>query len=115
MAEAKEPPIATHHPLIKSCLPNRRTTRAVLQPILEFTQVLTSNDEFEDWSLDIYEWLSLVGMQSPRVLREDSINPFLSRYQVPEHDSANCLDMVSLKWTGFIPALWIRALFIELR
>ena len=69
---------------------------------------------FEDWALERHEWLGLVALQSPRVCVDDKIDPYLSRYSVPDSDSAVVSDVVVLKWSGFIPALWIRSLWIRL-
>ena len=65
--------------------------------------------------MEIYEWLSLVGLQSPRVVLGDAIDPYLSRYQVPNDNSENTMNLVTLTWTGFLPAQWVRGLFAELR
>ncbi|KAL7936423.1 ribonuclease P 40kDa subunit domain-containing protein [Trichoderma chlorosporum] len=37
---------------------------------------------------EMYEWLSLVRLESPRVEEGDTIDPYLSRYSPPEADSA---------------------------
>ena len=109
-----ERPIAKHHPTTHICLPQLRTIKGVIEPKLDHSQALSSNDSFEQWSLETYEWLSLLGLESPRVLREDSIDPFLSRYQVPDGESQNSLNIVTLTWTGLLPGEWIRALLIEI-
>lgn len=80
---------------------------------------MKSDEDFQDWSLETYEWLSLVGIESPRVLVGDSVDPFLSRYQLssPRGDSPEnlkALNMVSTTWTGFLPAQWIRSLLTSL-
>ena len=69
---------------------------------------------FEDWALERHEWLGLVALQSPRISADDQIDPFLSRYSVPDSESAMVSDLVVLQWSGFIPARWIRDLMIEL-
>lgn len=71
-----------------------------------------SDDSFEEWALEIYEWLSLVAAGSPRILLKDTIDPFLSRYQIPDYDSGKALNMVTLTWVGLIPASWVRKLLI---
>lgn len=82
---------------------------------LDHNKSLGSNDSFEDWALDTHEWLGLVAVDSPRILKGDSIDPFLSRYEIPGNNSGAILNMVTLTWTGFIPADKIRALFIDIR
>lgn len=107
-------PITKHHPVTKECSPQQKTTERVRVSYLSPPHSSDSNDDFEDWALEIYEWLSLVAMKSPRILSEDTIDPFLSRYQVPDNDSGKALNTLILTWTGFIPAMWIRHLFVYL-
>lgn len=111
---AKEIPITKHHPVTKSCSPQKRTTERVRVPNISPPLSSDSDADFEDWALETYEWLSLVALESPRILSEDTIDPFLSRYQIPHNDSGKALNMITLTWTGFIPALWIMHLFILL-
>ena len=109
-----ERPIAKHHPTTHICSPNLRVIKEALVPNLIHSQVVTSKDDFEEWSLETYEWLSLVGCDSARVGQGDSTDPFLSRYQVPDGESQNSLNIVTMTWTGLIPGEWIRALWISL-
>lgn len=69
---------------------------------------------FPDWALERHEWLGLVALQSPRLRVDDEIDPYLSRYSVPDRDSAVVSNVVVLQWSGFIPALWVKGLLIEL-
>ncbi|KAL8929884.1 MAG: hypothetical protein Q9208_001028 [Pyrenodesmia sp. 3 TL-2023] len=61
---------------------------------------------------NLSEWLSLVSLQSPRVHADDEIDPYLSRYSKPDGDLTEIKKLVVLKWSGFIPAEWLRQLFI---
>jgi len=116
----EEKPIAKHHPTNHTVLPRVQTTADVLIPPLHPPGAAASSEEFEEWSTETYEYLSLVSLQCPRILAGDSINPFLSRYQVPggeteEHgEEAKLTNMILLRWRGFIPATWIRSLFVIL-
>lgn len=81
---------------------------------------MSSDDEFQDWALETYEWFGLVGIESPRILAGDSVDPFLCRYQLPYpqgdlRENLNSLNMVSVLWTGLLPAQWIRNLFLKAR
>lgn len=79
---------------------------------------MSSDELFEQWATDFYEWLGLVSLESPRVLQADSIDPFLSRYRVPqaqEQDENRVTNMISLTWRGLIPRAWIRELLIQLK
>ena len=109
-------PIAKHHPLTRKSIPNTRRTDAVLVPPLDPTNALKSSDDSEIWALETYEWLGLVSLQSPRILADDSIDSFLSRYKIPDHTSrGEATNLRVLTWKGLIPATWVRSLIIELR
>ena len=60
------------------------------------------------------EWLAMVALESPRVDANDNIDPYLSRYSVPDVDNSSPSDLISLKWHGFINPQWITNLFIAL-
>lgn len=65
--------------------------------------------EQEEAATELYEWLSLVRLGSPRVEAGDSIDPYLSRYTVPESKSAGLVatgDVSVLRWTGFFSPTW---------
>ena len=110
-----ERPIAKHYPVPHICSPHLATSQAVLVPNLAHSHRASSYYELEHWSLETYEWLSLVAAGSPRVLRGDTVDPFLSRYQVPDANAEKSLNLVTLTWIGLIPATWIRALLLELK
>lgn len=111
---AKEAPITQHHPVAKECPPQQKFFEKIRVPDFSHPQSSDSGDGFEDWALETYEWLSLIAIESPRVCSEDTIDPFLSRYQVPDYDSGKISRLVTLTWTGLIPNCWVRRLFIFL-
>ena len=111
---ANDEPIAKHHPTTKESTPQQKTTERVRIPNLRPHKSSDSDDGFEYWALETHEWLSLVAIESPRVCSEDTIDPFLSRYQVPDGDSEKNSNIVTLRWTGLIPTCWVRQLFIYL-
>lgn len=113
-SKAQNRPIAKHHPLNSEVAPQEKIAERVPVPNLSPPHSLDSGDGFEDWALDTYEWLSLLAMGSPRICSEDAIDPFLSRYQVPDGNEENIINMITLKWTGFITAPWIRQMFVHL-
>lgn len=68
--------------------------------------------DFEELATDLYEWLSLVRLSSPRVEATDKIDPYLSGYRVPGDDpGANAVRRVS--WRGFIPGAWVRDTLVK--
>jgi ribonucleases P/MRP protein subunit RPP40 len=68
----------------------------------------------EEFATETYEWLSLVRLQSPRVLAGDDINDYLSRYQVPndEGDAREAAFSV-VRWQGFLTSDWVRQLLVD--
>lgn len=112
VAQAPEPqktPLDAHHPFHHTVNPATTTLEGVKVP------PLTQPPEDNDSALELHEWLGLVALRSPRVQATDSIDPFLCRYQVPNVENAATYDLVCIRWKGFIPSIWIRSLFIELR
>ncbi|KAK0743419.1 ribonuclease P 40kDa subunit-domain-containing protein [Schizothecium vesticola] len=68
-------------------------------------------DDLETYSTEIYEWLSLIRLESPRVHAGDQIDPFLSRYQVPEGGTR--AKVCKISWHGFISPSWCRQVLID--
>ncbi|CAK7239156.1 MAG: hypothetical protein STHCBS139747_000584 [Sporothrix thermara] len=67
--------------------------------------------ETEEAAIELYEWLSLVRLGSPRINAADSIDPYLSRYSVPmsgdnEDPSPSVGDVCTLRWRGFFSPTW---------
>ncbi|CAK7562468.1 MAG: hypothetical protein SEPTF4163_000314 [Sporothrix epigloea] len=67
--------------------------------------------ETEEAVVELYEWLSLVRLGSPRVGAADSIDPYLSRYAVPvsdinESSTPSVGDLCILRWCGFFSPTW---------
>jgi ribonuclease P/MRP protein subunit RPP40 len=78
------------------------------------TEVEASYDEdFEDYAVDIHEWLSLVLLESPRLNPDDNIDPFLSRY-VPPGDTFTNSKLVKVTWQGFISPSWAHKSFVQM-
>lgn len=84
-----------------------------LQPGPE-TVASGSRDEYEEFTTDIYEWLSLLRLESPRILPSDNIDPYLSRYRVPgdpqDHQSAS---LCKISWQGFLSPAWARKTLVD--
>ena len=67
----------------------------------------------EDYYNDVSEWLGLISLQSPRIAVDDVIDPYLSRYAVPQSESRQPQPtaLVSLRWQGVMTSRWISQLF----
>ena len=112
-SESGEVPLAQHHPSTKSIPPIKTEVMSVLVPPLDEPLKSTSSTAFEDEAVDLLEWLGLVALESPRVQHNDSVDPYLCRYGIPNEDRAVNSDLTKVRWSGLIPAPWIRSLFIE--
>ncbi|PHH92073.1 hypothetical protein CDD83_9099 [Cordyceps sp. RAO-2017] len=66
----------------------------------------------EETATELYEWLSLVRLQSPRIAAGDSVDPFLSRYCAPPGNGGQT-QVLLLGWQGLIAASWLRDLITE--
>ncbi|KAK3379235.1 ribonuclease P 40kDa subunit-domain-containing protein [Lasiosphaeria ovina] len=108
-------PLSQHFPSGYTC--NPRVMRDVsviippLNPQLDST-ILGPIEDFESFATEIYEWLSLVRLQSPRIQLGDQIDPYLCRYQIPgpsEQGSKIC----KISWQGFISPSWAREILVD--
>lgn len=62
---------------------------------------------------EIYEWLSLLRLESPRVSSADSVDPYLSRYRTPrEPDQWPVARLVTVVWEGLLPPYLARNLLV---
>lgn len=115
IAEPGKVPISAHHPISKLCVPKITRSEGLILPDLTTQSTATANADFEYWAIETHEWLSLVTLGSPRVRKDDIIDPWLCRYAVPESESMSVAEVVLVQWSGLIPAYWIRNLLVELR
>ncbi|KAG5984621.1 hypothetical protein E4U55_003954 [Claviceps digitariae] len=72
--------------------------------------------ETQQIGLHVYEWLSLLRLESPRVQSGDSIDTFLSRYKVAsnEHSEHEHTGVCKISWVGLIGATWFQTLVRDL-
>jgi ribonuclease P/MRP protein subunit RPP40 len=64
---------------------------------------------FEDHGLILYEWLSLLSLESPRIEPEDNIDPYLARYRGADNAS-DYIQVCKISWKGLIGTSWFRDL-----
>lgn len=79
-------------------------THQVITPSMPSFQ--DNGSEGPDTATELYEWISLVRLGSPRVLYNDSIDPYLSRYSSP-----NCppgeMSVSHISCDGFLSSSWV--------
>lgn len=72
-------------------------------------------DEYEDFATNIYEWLSLLRLESPRILSGDDIDPYLSRYRAPgDSQDQQPAALCKISWQGFLSSAWARKTLVDL-
>lgn len=106
-------PLKDYHPIKFTASPLISGPLQTSVPSFEgLTADLTApNPTFEELATDLYEWLSLVRLSSPRVKAGDAIDPYLSSYQVPRSPDDGpplAADLRMVSWRGFIPPSWVR-------
>ncbi|KAK6381650.1 hypothetical protein LTS17_004709 [Exophiala oligosperma] len=114
-SERLQRPITAHHPTIQSFSPTIQTLRGVRFPSTLTTSLptlpgLKPAEETQESIHDLFEFVDMLALASPRVQTTDNVDPFLSRYQVPDlSESTTDSRGASVKvvtWTGFVPAQW---------
>lgn len=114
--------VSKHHPLMRSfkrqVLPKQRT----LCRDLASANIEALRDPVN--ASDLYEWLSMISLDSPRIDRLDKIDPYLSRYELPRFDTleADPIEskplsrlLVRVVWQGFLTAQFITNLWLIAR
>ena len=69
----------------------------------------------------LFEWISLAMLDSPRIRIDDAIDPFLSRYTIPRRETENedmesesvSTELVRLRWRAFTSPKTLTTLWIE--
>lgn len=110
-------PIYKSQPQLKTCESQEIGHEQVVMPsFCENGKVLEemSEGDLQEYCGSLFEWIAMVQMNSPRVSGADDIDPYLSRYAVPDADGSAVSDLMSLKWHGFISSRWIMQLFVNL-
>ncbi|KAJ5632608.1 hypothetical protein N7490_008947 [Penicillium lividum] len=108
-------PVQKHSPHWFNCAPLRNSLgRTVIPPLSGLVAKDTPEVELQEACGSFSEWIALVQMRSPRVSAGDDVDPYLSRYNVPDLDKASTSELISLKWHGLISPKWILHLFSSL-
>ena len=89
-----------------------RTIQGVLVPeVLRNGPGMGVDMDEEEW-WEVVEWLDLVALGSPRIEEGDEVDPYISRYSVPEPATKG--NMRILKWEGLLTSEWLTRLLIEI-
>lgn len=78
----------------------------------KFSEGADKSNALRDSCCEVQEWLGLVSIDSPRIRADDSIDPYLSRYEVPNREECKVSDLVKVTWRGLVPPAWIIKLLV---
>lgn len=110
-------PLEAHFPTKYTSKPGvQQSVDVALPPFDPHDGILNqSREDTEIFCAELYEWLSLVRLQSPRVETGDSIDPYLSCYQVPGErgDAHPHAKVCVVSWTGFFSSRLAREILID--
>ncbi|SPO04128.1 uncharacterized protein DNG_06811 [Cephalotrichum gorgonifer] len=110
--EPESPTLKPFHPIKFTTAPIASGPLQIATPPLEdlAADFTAPNPDFEELATDLYEWISLIRLSSPRVEASDAIDPYLSSYQVPrcEDGPPQTTTLRKVSWRGFIPPSWVR-------
>ncbi|MCJ1399809.1 Ribonuclease P protein subunit p40 [Xylographa trunciseda] len=112
-AVSQNEPINGHHPTVKACQLTTKHLEVVAPPLPSYTWTQETPNDAVDNDLGLLEWLDLVALESPRILPGDKVDPFLCQYEIPGSGTARVTKITTLSWRGFIPADWIKKLYLE--
>lgn len=125
--ELSPDPLTKHHPIQVTVSSVISRTPEIKIPELKIEDESSMEDsnstkiqypnEFADYATELYEWLSLISLSSPRVNASDQIDPFLSRYALPSSTPDSILEqseLIKITWSGFISSKWIHSAFIQI-
>ncbi|KAI0882978.1 ribonuclease P 40kDa subunit [Annulohypoxylon maeteangense] len=100
----------TSNPMISECLSMK------VPPLKPPPAIISSQNrmDLEEFVTEIYEWLSLVRLGSPRVDVDDKIDPYLSCYAVPgDMEDVRNEKLCRVSWQGFIPPQWCQQTLVD--
>ncbi|KAI1804926.1 ribonuclease P 40kDa subunit-domain-containing protein [Daldinia bambusicola] len=103
-------PLSQHYPVKYTSYPKISEDVSAKMPSLKPPATILSSSsrlDLDEFATDLYEWLSLVRLDSPRINAGDKIDPYLSSYAVPgEPDDLSEGKLCRISWQGFIPPRW---------
>ncbi|KAJ5567409.1 hypothetical protein N7535_006715 [Penicillium sp. DV-2018c] len=108
-------PLKKLYPPIIGCDARVKEKKIITPPFcqMQVLEEMTETD-LQEYCGSLSEWIGMVQMNSPRLSPDDKIDPYLSRYAVPNADESRALDLVKLEWLGLLTPQWITQLFLTL-
>ncbi|MCJ1387496.1 hypothetical protein MMC18_000339 [Xylographa bjoerkii] len=106
-------PIDGHHPTIKACQLTTKRLEVITPPLTSHTWKEDTLNDAGDNDLGLLEWLDLIALESPRIQPGDIVDLVLCQYEIPDSGKARATKITMLSWRGFVPAEWVRKLYLE--
>ncbi|KAI1467678.1 ribonuclease P 40kDa subunit-domain-containing protein [Daldinia caldariorum] len=110
-------PLSRHYPVKYTSYPKISEDISAKMPSLKPPATILSNQsrlDLDEFATDLYEWLSLVRLDSPRINVDDKIDPYLSSYAVPgDLDDLSEGKLCRISWQGFVPPRWTRQTLVD--
>lgn len=117
-ADPDPDPLAAHFPTKYTSTPAVAENISALAPPLKLTTTSTTpgqREAYEDFATEMYEWIALLRLHSPRVESGDKVDPYLCRYQVPgEREQQQETKLCRITWEGLLSASWVRKTLVDL-
>jgi ribonuclease P/MRP protein subunit RPP40 len=113
LSSGDDGPVKKHHPITRACGAQVYRLNNLKVPVLNPPEKTLASflDDFNDYALNMQEWLALISIESPRIRVGDKIDPFLSRYEVELDTATPEANVVRMQWKGMLPACWVARLF----
>ncbi|KAJ5476440.1 hypothetical protein N7475_002169 [Penicillium sp. IBT 31633x] len=115
--EKENKPIHKIQPQSLVCEPQEIDHEQIVTPPFNVNREMLeqmSEEDLQEYCGSLSEWIAMVQMNSPRISEEDDVDPYLSRYAVPDADESRVSNSMSLKWHGLISSRWVMELFLNL-
>ena len=115
LREGKEP-LSKHHPTICEVGPEVERLGRLLVPGVRPGDVSKLCEG--EAPLELLEYMGLVGLGSERLRVGDRVDPYVSRYEVPDFNGEVEVvekEMVRVRWRGFLMAEFAREMFLLVR
>ncbi|KAI1441885.1 ribonuclease P 40kDa subunit [Annulohypoxylon stygium] len=111
-------PLSQHYPTKYISSPSISEGLFMNVPSLKPPPAIISSQnrlDLEEFATDVYEWLSLVRLGSPRVDVDDRIDPYLSCYAVPgDMEDGRKEKLCRVTWQGFISPKWTQQTLVDI-
>ncbi|OCK74639.1 hypothetical protein K432DRAFT_310335 [Lepidopterella palustris CBS 459.81] len=110
--DESETPILKHQPILKLASQTPTILPSISTPTLTSASLPTIYPP--EASASLLEYLHLISLDSPRIRANDSIDPYLCRYEVPDIGDSGTLvrNLVRVRWHGFISPKLMRDVFL---